>query len=362
LLGCLCALPAAAQENPCAFEGTPIACEGITGTAELAAVIAKFSHSCPAQKKSVEGRDLLKFQCPSEQAEFDTVKKCAEEWSKTGRNLRGIAAAVLAEKAAAEKIQIGASDSCAAAVAENSALLKNLNERYSSLVPAAQESAKMAQAEIDRFHKAYGLLLLALENTDPQKKYLGIKGEPGLPPPAAKDLLSNGVSELVTSYRLPLEIHYPGVKDTVVKVGKTEIKVTAAFAKQLQLQGTAVLADGRMVNAAGGGTYAFVRIVSAPYGVGAFHRAPLEPFRSIAVSPKVIPLGSLVYIHEARGMPLPMGGSGVPEFHDGYFRAIDVGSMINGTHIDIFSGPELEDFKVIRNWFYKKSVHYFVVK
>ncbi len=63
----------------------------------------------------------------------------------------------------------------------------------------------------------------------------------------------------------------------------------------------------------------------------------LVPYRTIAVDRQLIPLGSVVYIPAARGqvISLPDGGSLI---HDGYFFAADVGSAIQGNHIDVFVG------------------------
>jgi 3D (Asp-Asp-Asp) domain-containing protein len=63
----------------------------------------------------------------------------------------------------------------------------------------------------------------------------------------------------------------------------------------------------------------------------------LVPYRTIAVDRALIPIGSVVYIPEARGISvvLPSGDRAV---HDGYFYAGDVGNAIKGNHIDIFLG------------------------
>ncbi len=72
-----------------------------------------------------------------------------------------------------------------------------------------------------------------------------------------------------------------------------------------------------------------------PTGRGATGK-PVEPLRSIAVDSDVIPLGSVVFIAEYVGLPLPGGGR-----HDGCFRADDRGSKVVGRHVDIFTGdPE----------------------
>ncbi|QZZ22247.1 hypothetical protein J5X98_07620 [Leptothermofonsia sichuanensis E412] len=74
----------------------------------------------------------------------------------------------------------------------------------------------------------------------------------------------------------------------------------------------------------------------APYGYGT-NGFNLVPYRTVAVDPNQIPLGSVLYIPQARGraITLPWGQRVV---HDGYFFAADVGSAIKGSHIDVFIG------------------------
>lgn len=63
----------------------------------------------------------------------------------------------------------------------------------------------------------------------------------------------------------------------------------------------------------------------------------LVPYRSIAVDPKRIPIGTVLYIPAARGteISLPDGSKAI---HDGYFFAADDGHGIEETHIDVFLG------------------------
>jgi 3D (Asp-Asp-Asp) domain-containing protein/peptidoglycan hydrolase-like protein with peptidoglycan-binding domain len=70
------------------------------------------------------------------------------------------------------------------------------------------------------------------------------------------------------------------------------------------------------------------------YGDGAA-KFLLRPFRTLAVDKKEIPLGTVIYIEAARGVPitLPDGSTAI---HDGYFFAGDVGGKIKGNHIDVF--------------------------
>lgn len=57
------------------------------------------------------------------------------------------------------------------------------------------------------------------------------------------------------------------------------------------------------------------------------------PMRTLAVDPKVVPKGSVVFIKETVGLPLPGGG-----VHDGLWYASDIGGAIKGDRIDLYTG------------------------
>lgn len=57
------------------------------------------------------------------------------------------------------------------------------------------------------------------------------------------------------------------------------------------------------------------------------------PMRTVAIDPKVVPKGSVVYIPETVGLPVPGGG-----VHDGMWYASDTGGAIRGAMIDLFTG------------------------
>jgi 3D (Asp-Asp-Asp) domain-containing protein len=78
------------------------------------------------------------------------------------------------------------------------------------------------------------------------------------------------------------------------------------------------------------------RPVDSPYGDGT-DGFILRPYRSIAVDPHLIPLGTVIYIPSARGVKITLT-SGETVEHDGYFFAADIGSAIQGHHIDTFLG------------------------
>jgi 3D (Asp-Asp-Asp) domain-containing protein len=116
--------------------------------------------------------------------------------------------------------------------------------------------------------------------------------------------------------------------------------VSKEFAFQITLQGTGKLHDGRVLNIWGAcncdRTPCF-KVTQAKWGT-AGNGKPLQPFRTIAVDPRVVKLGSLLYIPllEGRTMPgrRPWGGY----VHDGCVIADDTGGHILGNRIDLFVG------------------------
>jgi 3D (Asp-Asp-Asp) domain-containing protein len=121
--------------------------------------------------------------------------------------------------------------------------------------------------------------------------------------------------------------------------GNVLAMVSQRFYSAIRLEGTGKLLDGRVLNYKGrvptpGGGEEIRYIVcppSAPYGYG-LDQWKLKPFRSVAVDPNVIPIGSKVYIPKARGLRLPDGS-----VHDGIFEAVDIGDAIQSKRIDMFT-------------------------
>ncbi len=117
-------------------------------------------------------------------------------------------------------------------------------------------------------------------------------------------------------------------------------EVTREFAGQLEMQGTGKLKDGRVLNIWGTcrcGRSPCFKVTSATWGTAGTGRA-LQPFRTVAVDPRVIKLGTLLYVPvlEGRTMPgrAPWGGF----VHDGCVVADDVGGAIKGKQLDLFVG------------------------
>lgn len=110
-------------------------------------------------------------------------------------------------------------------------------------------------------------------------------------------------------------------------------RVNSEFYNRLMIEGCGKLCDGRIV------TYDTriadeirFKVTEAPFGEG-YASVPLIPYRTVAVDPTVIELGSILYIPSAVGVQLEDGSE-----HDGVFIAEDIGSAIGGNRIDFFVG------------------------
>lgn len=67
------------------------------------------------------------------------------------------------------------------------------------------------------------------------------------------------------------------------------------------------------------------------------------PMRTLAVDPTVVPKGSVVFIKETVGLPMPGGG-----VHDGLWYASDVGGSIKGDRIDLYTGKGAASAKAVK--------------
>lgn len=139
-----------------------------------------------------------------------------------------------------------------------------------------------------------------------------------------------------THYYVVLESLYvskPKDASVLDMKGNVIAEVSKEFKDAADIEGTARLIDGRIINFAGVKRKEIRwTVVTAPYGLGV-RKCELEPFRVVAIDPKVIPLGSLIRIQETIGMQLPDG-----ELHDGYWYAYDIGGAIKKDRIDLFVG------------------------
>lgn len=118
--------------------------------------------------------------------------------------------------------------------------------------------------------------------------------------------------------------------------GKLIEHVTPSFKRQLDIEGSARLRDGRIVNLHQkiDGSWRYMVARDAPFGLG-LDAYKLIPYRTLAVDAKVIPPGTVLYIPALDGVRLLSG-----EIHDGFFFAHDEGQGITGNRIDVFVGYE----------------------
>lgn len=121
------------------------------------------------------------------------------------------------------------------------------------------------------------------------------------------------------------------------KVGR----VSSSFAQKLRMQGGGKLADGRVLIFSGACScpnspcYRVAR-ADHTWGTGVEDR-PLSPFRSVAVDPSRVSIGSLLYIPELDGLTMPGNLPWGGYVHDGCVVADDRGSGIRGRQIDLFA-------------------------
>jgi 3D (Asp-Asp-Asp) domain-containing protein len=117
-------------------------------------------------------------------------------------------------------------------------------------------------------------------------------------------------------------------------------EVSHEFAQQLAIQGTGKLRDGRVLNIWGSckcGHSPCFRVTQNQWGTAGSGR-PLQPFRTVAVDPKVVKLGSLLYVPLLDGKTMPGRPPTGGFVHDGCVVADDTGGHIDGNRLDLFVG------------------------
>ena len=114
--------------------------------------------------------------------------------------------------------------------------------------------------------------------------------------------------------------------------GEVLARTSRRFLLDLVREGSGWLADGRTVvfvkRVAGESRF---RVSNTKYGLSS-NGCPLIPFRTVAIDPRFVPVGSTVYIPQLKGTRLPDG-----TVHDGMFVASDHGHF-HGEHVDVFTG------------------------
>jgi 3D (Asp-Asp-Asp) domain-containing protein len=145
---------------------------------------------------------------------------------------------------------------------------------------------------------------------------------------------------------------YRGASTAVLRDtrGRVIARTPPQFKRDLVRQGAGWLRDGR--------TIVYVRRVSgeprfrisqSKYGTGSAG-CRLVPYRSIAVGPRFVRLGTRISIPQLKGARLPDG-----TIHDGMFVAVDRGTF-RGAHIDLFVGAGARSARpFIRNGYASRS-------
>ena len=133
----------------------------------------------------------------------------------------------------------------------------------------------------------------------------------------------------VTYYWAVEEIEYATSRSSPLYLADGQLlgRFSSAFVKAFRVESAARLRDGRCISYLKKSNRATV--VDQFLGYGG-HR--LTELKSIAVDPRLIPLGSVVYIPQAENVSVD--GHAL----SGVFYAHDVGSAVKGKHIDIFVG------------------------
>ena len=136
----------------------------------------------------------------------------------------------------------------------------------------------------------------------------------------------------------PDEIEYDDVDavDIYTRDGLYIMSIPEDFHWHLRMEGSGILLDGRVINYHGkckwgtGTCFRQLDVNTHPFGSGAYRRS-LIPFKSVAVDPRLVPIGEPLYIPEFDGMRLPDGS-----IHDGCVRGDDTGGGIKLRKLDFF--------------------------
>ncbi|MCX8015485.1 MAG: 3D domain-containing protein [candidate division WOR-3 bacterium] len=139
----------------------------------------------------------------------------------------------------------------------------------------------------------------------------------------------------VTFYWIVREIDYSGPKNTPLYLENGGILgyFPADFIADFKKEACAELKGGKLISYLKKANK--VRVVREFLGVNGY---TINPLKSVAVDPEIIPLGSKLYIPALTKLPNNQ--------HNGIVYAHDIGSMITGNEIDIFVGYK-QDCKLL---------------
>lgn len=135
----------------------------------------------------------------------------------------------------------------------------------------------------------------------------------------------------VTYYWVVEEKDYPASREVPLYDTKGGLigRFSSRFVRAFKIEAAARLRDGRCLTYLKQAGKAQVSNRFMGYGGHV-----LTELKSVAVDPRVVPLGARIYVPQAEEVMV----NGRP--HSGVFYAHDIGSAVRGKHIDIFLGPK----------------------
>lgn len=134
---------------------------------------------------------------------------------------------------------------------------------------------------------------------------------------------------------------HPETEDLLHRKGCTTVAtVSPEFAKRLRIEGGGRLDDGRVISTSGtcdcpSSPCFFEPAKHKRWGVGVGKR-PLAPFRSVAVDPSMVSIGTMLYIPALDGLTMPGSKPWGGFVHDGCVVADDRGGAVRGKQLDFF--------------------------
>jgi 3D (Asp-Asp-Asp) domain-containing protein len=133
----------------------------------------------------------------------------------------------------------------------------------------------------------------------------------------------------VTYYWAVEESDYPQAQSSKIYLADGSLlgEFSSAFVRAFKIEAAAILRDGRQISYLKRANR--VQVVDRFLGYGG---NKLTALKSIAVDPRLVPLGSRLYIPQAENVAID------GQLHNGVFYAHDIGSAIKGKHIDVFLG------------------------